>query len=83
MKILNRVIDYIDDKEIKITLYINKMHILNYLEIIDFDDKKITIKYNKGLIIIKGNNLMISKLLNDEALITGFIKTVEIGENNE
>lgn len=83
MKILNRVIDYIDDKEIKITLYINKMHILNYLEIIDFDDKKITIKYNKGLIIIKGNNLMISKLLNDEALIIGFIKTVEIGENNE
>ncbi|MDD4035887.1 MAG: YabP/YqfC family sporulation protein [Bacilli bacterium] len=83
MSIFNRVIDYIDDKEIKITVYTNKLHILNYLEIVNFDEKKITIKYNKGLIVVKGKNLMISKLLNDETLIIGTIKAIEIGETND
>lgn len=83
MNILNRVKDYIDDKEIKLTAYTNKLHIINYLEIVNFDEKKITIKYNKGLIIIKGKDLMISRLLNDETLITGAIKTIEIGETND
>lgn len=68
---------YILENEFKINILIGKIDIVNYLEIDHFDDTKIIVRYEKGLVIIKGENLTISKLLNDELLILGTIKTVE------
>ncbi len=69
--------DYILENEFKITIFTNKIDILNYLEIDHFDDVKIIVRFTKGLVIIKGDNLTISKLLNDELLILGNIKSIE------
>ena len=47
--------DFIEDKEIKLTVNPNQLYIANYLEIVRFDDHHIVIKYNKGTINITGS----------------------------
>ena len=74
---LNRLRTYISESEFKINILIGRVDIVNYIEIDHFDDTKIMVRYEKGLVTIKGENLTISKLLNDELLILGKIKTVE------
>lgn len=68
---------YILENEFKINILIGKIDIVNYIEIDHFDDTKVMVRYEKGLVIIKGENLTISKLLNDELLILGKIKSLE------
>ena len=68
---------YILENEFKINILIGKIDIVNYIEIDHFDDTKIMVRYEKGLVVIKGENLTISKLLNHELLILGKIKSLE------
>lgn len=68
---------YILENEFKITILSNKINILNYEDIVSFESQKVIIKYTKGEIVIKGNNLVVSKLISDEVLITGVIKNIE------
>jgi sporulation protein YqfC len=56
----------------------NKIEISNYTEIGHFDNNKIIIKYIEGEIVIKGKNLIISKLMNDSILIKGSIDNIEL-----
>ena len=74
--------DYIDrywiDKTYSITIKNNYIYIINYIEIIDFSSSKIVIKHQKGITTIIGTNLIISKMLKDELLITGKIKIIEV-----
>ena len=74
---LNHLRNYILENEFKITIFTNKIDIVNYLEIDHFDDVKIIVRFTNGLVIIKGEDLTISKLLNDELLIFGHIKNIE------
>ncbi len=69
--------NYILDNTFKVTILKGKIDILNYLEIDHFDDNKIIIRYKEGTLVINGKDLIISKLLDDEILISGKIKTVE------
>lgn len=68
---------YILENEFKINILTGKVDIVNYIEIDHFDDTKVIVRYEKGIVKIKGENLTISKLLNDELLILGKIKVVE------
>lgn len=68
---------YILENEFKINILTGKVDIVNYIEIDHFDDTKVIVRYDKGIVKIKGENLTISKLLNDELLILGKIKVVE------
>lgn len=79
MGMVRKVIDFIDDKEIRLTITSNKIYIINYLEITSFSEKEIKVKCSKGIINISGSGLMISKLLKEEVLIVGDVKTIEIG----
>ena len=47
MKLIDRIDNYLCDKEYKIIIKENKINIVNYDEIIDFSLTKISIKYNK------------------------------------
>jgi len=69
--------NYILEKDFKIILSNNYIDIINYLDIISIDDKNITIKSDKN-ISIKGNNLSVSKLLDNEILIIGDIEKIEL-----
>ncbi len=78
MNIINGIRSYVLDNELKITILKNKIDILNYTDIGHFDDEKIIIKTNYKDIIIKGNDLVVSKLMKDEILITGDFTNIEL-----
>lgn len=69
--------EYIFDHHFSLTLKNNTLDIVNYLEIISFSDDAITLKYEGGNIRISGKDLIISKLLDDELLIKGEVKSIE------
>lgn len=69
--------EYIFDHRFSLTLKNNTLDIVNYLEIISFSDDAITLKYEGGNIKISGKDLIISKLLDDELLIKGEVKSIE------
>lgn len=79
MKLIQQLTNYIYDKELSIHIYNNKIDIINYTDITHFDNNKIIIKHEKGNIIITGNNLVVTKLLDNELLINGNIKGIELG----
>ena len=78
MKLINNIRSFLLEDDFEIRIYKNKVNVINYDSIGHFDSNKIMIYYSAGLIIIKGDNLVVSKLLNDEVLITGIIQNIEL-----
>ena len=72
---------YILEDEFKVTILIDKVNIVNYQEMGHFDNNKIIIRYlknnNSHNLIIKGKNLIVSKLKKCEVLIEGVIDNIE------
>ena len=79
---INRIKDYINDKEFRMTIFTDRIHIINYLQILSIEDERIAFLTNKGRIIIKGNNLCLNKLLDDEVLVSGFVSNIEVDFND-
>ena len=77
MNIINGIRSYINDSDTKLTIFNNKINIVNYIDIGHFDNNKIVVKLKNKNIIIKGNELVVSKLINDEILITGEFNNIE------
>lgn len=69
--------NYILEKDFRVNYIENKLDVVNYISIDHFSDEKVMIRYNGGILVIKGDNLIISKLLDDELLISGIIKAIE------
>lgn len=69
--------DYILENKFKIYITQDYINIINYTEIDHFDDKIIIIRNNKGIVTIKGKELIISKLLEEELLINGIVRNIE------
>ena len=76
MKIVNSLDRYLNESDYKITILNNKININNYEEIIDFSSVLIKVRYKDGITIIKGKNLFVSKMLDNEVLIEGEIKSI-------
>lgn len=72
---------YILEDEFRITILIDKINIVNYLEMGHFDNNKVMIRYLKNdkshNLIVKGRNLVVSKLKMKEVLIEGIIDNIE------
>lgn len=77
MELLNRMRDYLIPEEFEIHVYQNQIHIMNFTSIGEIGSEKILIRYDNGMVVVKGNNLVLSKLLNGEVLIKGVLKTIE------
>ena len=78
MKLINAFRNYILDEEFKINIFKDKVNVVNYIDIVNFTSKEVTIKYDGGLLLILGNNLSIKKLLIDEVLVTGNVEKIEL-----
>lgn len=78
MKIFNKLENYLNEQEYKMVIRDNQINIVNYDEIVDFSSNKIIIKKMTNLIIIDGKNLTISKMLDNEVLISGIISNIHI-----
>ena len=70
--------DIILDTEFKITAFLDKVDIINYDSIGHFDNNKVIVRHKNGEVIIKGKNLVVSKLMNDEVLVRGKIENIEL-----
>lgn len=74
--------DYIIDKEFRFIVYKNKVNIINYNNILSIEKERISVSYPSGILVIKGKDLTLKKMLDDEVLIYGNIKLVELGDWN-
>lgn len=77
MKLFDYLDRYLIDNDYKITIYDKKIHIMNYLEIEDFSSTRVVVRYKRGKTILLGTDLVVSKMQNDELLITGKLKMIE------
>lgn len=80
MKLYQELRNYIDNQEFKLIISNNYLNIINYLKIIILESERIDILVPNKIIKIKGQNLKLMRLLNQEILIEGFIKDVEFME---
>jgi len=78
MRLKKSIERYLYDKEYKIIIKENYVNIINYDEIIDFNLNNISVKYQNKIISIEGHDLSISKMVEDEVLITGEINNIRI-----
>lgn len=76
--IIDGIKSYIDDNEFKMIVLNNRILISNYSDIEHFDFDKVIINFKDKQVIIKGNNLVISKLTNNEILVTGISNNIEL-----
>lgn len=77
MGLLDRLDRYLIDSEYRINIYGDGVHIINYLEVVDFSNTKVVVRYRDGITIIEGENLVVSKMMDDELLITGKLKVLK------
>ena len=77
MSIINSIRSYILEDEFKITILNNKVNIVNYQSIGIIDTNKVVVKYDFGSVSVRGDNLVLSKLMNNEILISGNIYSID------
>ena len=78
MKIINNFRSFLLEDNFEIHIYKNKIDILNYTSMGHFDSNKIIVYSDSGYITITGKDLVVTKLLKDEVLITGLIDGIEL-----
>lgn len=74
---LKNIKSFIFEDELQIHIYKNKVNIINYSRIGHFDNNKVIVYKDKNSIIIKGEKIFVSRLMIDELLIEGIIKSIE------
>ena len=75
---MNRLDNYLYDREYKIIVKDGSVDIVNYDEIVDFTLTKISVRYKNKIIIVEGRDLTISKMIDNEVLVVGNIEVVRI-----
>ena len=75
---IDSIRDYIKDTDFRFTVYKDKIDIVNYKKIISLEDEKILFLGENQKITIRGKNLTLNKLLDDEILIVGKILKIEV-----
>ena len=80
VKLFNYLNRYIVDEEFRVIVMKDYINVINYDEILDFSNNEISIKYDSGIMIIKGKDLVVSKMLDDELLIKGQVKSISYGD---
>ena len=75
---MNRISEFINSNKLKINYVNDKLNIVNFNEILLLSDEKIILSKENKIITIKGNNLTLLKLLDNEILIDGCIKIIEM-----
>ena len=72
--------NYIMENDLKVIYLDNKVDVINYGQIISFDNNKIILKSENKTILVVGDNLVVSKLLISEILIVGNITKIEFNK---
>lgn len=75
---IKRIVNYIKDNKFKINYVNNSVNVVNFDKILELTTDVITIIKENKTILIKGSDLRLTKLLENEVLITGLIKSIEM-----
>ena len=75
---IKKIVNYIKDSSFKINYINNSVNVVNFDKILDLKDDIITITKENKVILIKGIDLKLTKLLDNEVLITGQINKIEM-----
>ena len=78
MKMFKEIVNYIKDSKFKIIYVNNSVDVVNYDKILEVRSEVITLEKENKLVFIKGANLKLDKLLDNEILITGTINQIEL-----
>ena len=74
---LFRIVDnYINDNNFSMTYKNKSLDVINYTKILDFSSTLISFEYRNNSYYVEGDNLVISKMMEEEILITGNIKKI-------
>lgn len=79
MSIINKFRSYLLEDEFSISILKGKVDIMNYNNIGRIDSNTIVVYYDGGSVTINGKGLSLIKMLDDEILISGTIKNIELG----
>lgn len=71
------IMRYINDTDFQIVYIKKELNIINYTKINYMGDSKISLNYSNGTVIIKGENLRVKKLLDNEIIIGGSFSAIE------
>ena len=74
---INKIKHYIKDTEFRLTLFKDRVYVINYKKILSLESTNISFRVDNGLVVIKGNKLVLKKLLNREILVSGNISSIE------
>lgn len=76
---IKKLVNYIKDDSFQFKYVGNSIDIVNYQEIKTLSDTLISLTdKNNHLLIIKGEHLVLKRMISDEVLITGSIKSIEM-----
>ena len=73
---IKKIKNYIYDNNFQINIIDNKVNIINYTDIITIEKEIVSVTNKEKIITIKGTNLSLNKLLDNEILITGEVKLI-------
>lgn len=77
MELLSKARDYLLPNSFEIYIYKDRINIISFTSIGEISSEKILIRHSEGSVIIKGEKLVLSKLMHDEVLIKGVLKNIE------
>lgn len=68
---------YINDVDFQVIYINNEINIVNYEKINYMENEKVSLSHKNGTVVIKGTNLRVKKLLDNEIVIVGSFENVE------
>jgi sporulation protein YqfC len=78
MKLYQELRNYLDNQKFTFTYSNNYLNVLNYTKIIILEDDRIDLLCDNKIIKIKGKDLKLNRLLNNEIMIHGQIFSIEL-----
>jgi len=68
---------YLNNEDYVISLYKNYVYFYKYIDIVKFTDTLISVKFDKFIVNVIGDNLSIKRMEKTELLVSGDIMKVE------
>lgn len=75
---INLIGNYLNNKEYKMVIDEKSIYIVNYLKLLSLENNFISVQIPNKKILIYGKELILKKIINEEVLIKGIIKKIEV-----
>ena len=72
------IMRYINDVDFQIVYINDELNVVNYEKINYMEDEKISLTHRNGVVVIKGKNLRVKKLLDNEIIVVGNFENIEL-----